>query len=134
MADYFRWDEEDTFHHLCASLEGAAGQVLWHVRLHATTADIVHLLQMRLGSQLQLEHSKAELRARRRAQGKTLQSLYQDICRLVTLAYPSADVALTNHVGKEAFITALSDGNLQLEVLKREPLNIEATLSHTIKI
>jgi len=47
------------------------------------------------------------------------------------LAYPSADVALTNHVGKEAFITVLSDGNLQLEVMK---LNIEAALSHAIKV
>jgi len=28
MANYLRWDDEGTFHHLCASLEGAAGQVL----------------------------------------------------------------------------------------------------------
>ena len=35
---------------------------------------------------------------------------------------------------KEAFINALSDGNLQLEVMKREPLNIEAALSHAIKV
>jgi len=31
MASYLRWDEEDMFHHLCASLEGAAGQVLWGI-------------------------------------------------------------------------------------------------------
>jgi len=31
MAAYLRWDDEDTFHHICASLEGAAGQVLWDV-------------------------------------------------------------------------------------------------------
>jgi len=53
---------------------------------------------------------------------------------LLTLAYPFADIALTNHVGKEAFITALSDGNLQLEVMKWELLNIEAALSHAIKV
>jgi len=55
-------------------------------------------------------------------------------CRLVTLSYPSADVALTSHVDKEAFIIALSDWNLQLEVMKWEPLNIEAALSHAIKV
>jgi len=41
---------------------------------------------------------------------------------------------LISHVGKEAFITALSDGNLQLEVLKHEPPNIEAALSQAIKV
>ena len=49
------------------------------------------------------------------------------------LAYPSADIVLTNHVGK-AFVIALIDSNLQLEVMKREPAKIEATLSHAIKI
>jgi len=50
------------------------------------------------------------------------------------ISIPSADVSFTNHVGKEAFITVLSDGNLQLEVMKQDPLNIGATLSHAIKI
>jgi len=44
MADYLRWDEEDTFHHLCASLRGAARQVLWDVRSHETTTDVVRLV------------------------------------------------------------------------------------------
>ena len=44
----------------------------------------------------------------------------------MTLAYPSAEASLTTHVGKEAFIAAFSDGNLHLEVMKREPINIEA--------
>jgi len=43
-------------------------------------------------------------------------------------------VALTSHVGKEAFITALSDGNLQLEVMKREPVYIKAAVNHAIKV
>ena len=44
----------------------------------------------------------------------SLQQLYQDICRLVTLAYPSAEASLVTRVGKEAFIAALSNGKLQL--------------------
>ena len=49
MASYLRWDEEDMFHHLCTSLEGAVGQVLWDIGPCVMTADIVHLLQTRLG-------------------------------------------------------------------------------------
>jgi len=53
----------------------------------------------KVGTQLQAERFKAELHARRRTPGETLQQLYQDICRLVTLAYPAAEASLTNNVG-----------------------------------
>jgi len=53
---------------------------------------------------------------------------------LVTLAYPSAEASLVTHIGKEAFIDALSNGKLQLNVMKQEPQNVEATLSHAIKL
>jgi len=77
--------------------------------MRATTADVIQLLQTRFGTQRQVEQFKAELRAKRRRQGEMLQMLCQDITRLVSLAYPSADVTLTNHVGKEAFVAALND-------------------------
>ena len=59
MAAYLQWDNEDTFHHICASLEGAAGQVFWDVGPRATTSDLVCLLQTRFGTQLQAECFKA---------------------------------------------------------------------------
>jgi len=48
MASYLCWGDDDMFHHLCASLEGAAEQVLWDIGPRATTADIVCLLQTSL--------------------------------------------------------------------------------------
>jgi len=29
LAEYVRWDDIDRYYHLCASLDGIAGQVLW---------------------------------------------------------------------------------------------------------
>jgi len=52
MASYLQWDEEDMFHHLCASLKGAVGQVLWDIS-PPTTADIICFIQTRFGTQLQ---------------------------------------------------------------------------------
>jgi len=127
MASYLHWNKEEALYHLCGSLEGAADQILWDIGPLATTANVIQLLQTRFGTQIQAERFKAELRT-------TLQTLYQDICRLVTLGYPSADVTLTNDVGKEAFITALNDGHRQHEVMKCEPVNIKAALSCAIKL
>jgi len=38
---YYQWGDEDCYYHLCASLEGAAGQVLWDASSQATTKDII---------------------------------------------------------------------------------------------
>jgi len=52
----------------------------------------------------------------------------------VALAYQSADSPLTTHVAREAFTTALHDSKLELEVMKREPQNVEKALNHAIKL
>jgi len=67
LAAYLQWNEENRFNHLCASLDGPAGQLLWELLPHASTADLECLLQTRFGTQLQAERFKNELRIRRRA-------------------------------------------------------------------
>jgi len=62
MAAYLRWDD-DRFSHLCASLDGPTGQVLWELPPHASTANLERLLQTCFGTQLQAERFKAELHA-----------------------------------------------------------------------
>ena len=52
---------------------------------------------------------------------------------LVSLAYPSKETEFTDHVGKEAFMRALNDGPLQLEVMKGEPSNLESALNYATK-
>jgi len=134
IARYLEWTEADKFFHLCASLEGSAGQVLWDAGPQATTESVIRLLQTRFGNELQAERFKAELRARRRKPGEPLQQLYQEICRLVALAYPSSEVTLVHHVAKEAFITALDSRNLQLKLMEREPKTVEDALNLAIKL
>ena len=41
---------------------------------------------------------------------------------------------IITHDGKESFIAALSDGKLQLQVMKQELQNMEKALSHAIKL
>jgi len=97
MAVYLQWNEEHKFNHLCASLDGPAGQVLWKLPPHALTADLERLL-------LQAERFESELCIRRRAKGESLQDLHRDITCHIRLAYPGADNVLVIHIGIEAFI------------------------------
>jgi len=128
-----QWNEDDAMYHLCGSLEGAAGQVVEGLPTDAKTMDVIKLLQTRFSTKLQAEWFKAELLARRRQPDKTLQHLYREISRLVSLAYPSKGTDFTDHVGKEAFIRALDNGPLQREVMKGEPTNLESALNFATK-
>jgi len=50
------------------------------------------------------------------------------------MTYPGADNVLATHVGIEAFIAALDNPNLQLEVMKHEPETVKIAVSHAIKL
>ena len=113
---------------------GTSSKVLWDLDPQANTQDLVRLLQTRFGTELHAERFKAELHTRRRAPGEPLQTLYQDIRRLVSLAYPGAGPQLVTHVTLEAFLLGLNDPALQLEVMKSEPPNVEVALSHANKV
>jgi len=133
LRQYLQWNEDDAMYHLCGSLEGAAGQVLEGLLTTANMTDVIQLLQTRFGTKLQAERFNAELSARWRQPDETLQHLYREISRLVSLAYPSKGTDFTDHVGKEAFIRALNNGPLQLEVMKGEPTDLESALNFVTK-
>jgi len=109
-------------------LEGPAGQVLWGLKPEATADSVISLLRTRFGNELQIERFRAELRARRRRRGESLQSLYLDVTRMVALTHPTSVPDLTRHVAKEAFINALGDDKLQIRVMDKQPATIEEAL------
>ena len=90
ISTYLEWKDKDRFYHLCTVLDGAAGQILWGLTADATTDSIIALLRTRFGNELQVERFRAELRARRRGRDESLQSLYLDITRMVSLAHPTS--------------------------------------------
>jgi len=129
------WEKQDKFYHMCASLEGPAGHVLWELpQVNPTTADLEQLLQARFGTQLQTESFKAKLRTRRRAKNETLQDLYRDISHLIQLAHPGEGDKLVKHIGIESFINSLDDRDLRFEILKLKPADLEEAVSHAIRL
>ena len=97
-AEYFEWEDSDKLFELRASLVGAACQILWDAGKQSTMGRIVALLQARFGSVNQAERFRAELRSRKQTKGESLQRLYQDVCRLMSLAYPVETSALSDIV------------------------------------
>ena len=88
----------------------------------------MRLFRKRFGTSDQVEHFHTELRARRRRPGEDLQSLYNDICRLLSLAYPGPTTDLVNVVGRDAFLEALGDPALRVRSSDKVPATMEEAL------
>ena len=103
------WNDRDKAAHLKCCFTGMAGQLLWDTGRpdELTYSELREKLRRRFGSDDQQEKFQAELRARRRHTGKTLAKLYQDIRRLMSLAYPGEGMSsLCEQIAKDYFIRA----------------------------
>jgi transposase InsO family protein len=133
ISDHFEWDETQQLLYLRTHLEGAAGELLWSHPELDTFDSVVKLLQNRFGTENQRERFRVELRTRRRKQGEDIQSLYQDIVRLMSLAYPNERSEAADVVARDAFLEALDDPTLHFRILDRDPKTIEDALKIAIR-
>ena len=124
-ANYNSWSYQDKAAYLKCSISGTAGQLIWDSGKPGAMSyqELRDKLQRRFGSDDQQEKFQAELRAHRRRKGETLAELYQDVQRLITMAYPGEGAStLCQQIAKDHFIISLDDRELELKVREREPL------------
>jgi len=133
LADYMLWDEKEKFINLCSSLHGPAGQVLRELPTKGTTAQLEELLQTRFGTSKQAASFEAKLLARRRQENETLQGeWHRDISRLVQLAFPNETSSFLPLEGRNAFLNAIEEADLEYEILKLEPKTLSDAVDHAI--
>jgi len=108
--------------------------VLWGLPLDATADLLIELLRTRFGNEIHIERFRAELHARQRKCGESLQNLYLDIVRMTTLAHPNGDAELAQRVAREAFINSLGDIELQVNIMEKQPATVEEALSIAIRL
>ena len=107
----------------------AAGQILRDARKQLTLSRIVALLKARFGSENQAERFRAELRSRKGAKDESLQKLYQDACYAISLEYPVESSALSDIVGRDAFLDALDNHATRVRIMEKERKNQDDALN-----
>jgi len=61
--------------------------------------------------------------------------LYQDVRRLMTLAYPGEGTSsLCEQIVKDYFIVSLGDRDLELKIREREPRDLESAFKHAVRL
>ena len=120
-ARYNQWSDLERGVFLRDSLTGPASQVLWEVSEDVGHDEIIRLLRNRFGTSNQMERYRAELRNRRRCKGESIQTVYQDIRRLMALSFPGQSGEMFEIIARDAFLDSLSDAALRICVLDQSP-------------
>jgi len=95
---------------------------------------VIRLLKNRFGSLNEEERYRSELKARRRRRGESLQNVYQDVRRLMALAFPGQSGSTWEVMARDAFVESLGDPSLRIRVLERDPTTLEEALKITSRL
>ena len=107
------------------SLTGEASDLLRELSRNSSFDEVVSCLRQHYASLDQVEIYRAPLKNRRRRPGEPLMDLMKDVRRLFLAAYPGPTNYMSGIAAKDAFITALSDRDLMVKVLEREPETLD---------
>jgi len=125
---YFGWTEEDRSFQLQNSLTGTAATVLWAGGAQDSSAELIGLLKDQHGSDNQTKCFWMELKARRRQPGESLQTLYQEVRRLMCLASPDEKGKLADKMCIEVFTSVFADRAMRYDVLSNNSTKLEDAL------
>jgi len=87
-------------------------------------------LEKRFGTKDQSARYRSQLKGRRRQKNESLYTVYDDIGRLVLLAYPGEQSVHRDDFGVEAFIESLDDYQLELYVRSQNHKDLKAAHKH----
>ena len=90
-----------------------------------TYGELVAALEKRYSNSGQTILFRTQLRNRKRHKNESLSDLYNDISRLMGLAYPGPTNEQIDSIGVEAFIDALDGETLELRLRDKNPLTID---------
>ena len=115
-------------------LKKTAGQVLCYGPKITTAEQLIDELKTRFGTEDQAERFRIELKARRRKKGEGLQTLHNDVLRLVSLAYPGDTSSAVTLIARDAFLDALNNKTLSRRVRTEKVKTLSQALSAAINL
>ena len=125
VAERNEWNDREKADYLMCSLTGEASDLLRELSRNSSFDEVVSCLRQHYASSDQVEIYRAQLKNRRRRPGEPLMDLMKDVRRLFLAAYPVPINYMSEIAAKDAFITALSDRDLMVKVLEREPKTLD---------
>ena len=136
-AIHYQWDKEDRRFFLVSSLVGVPADIASDGGDDMTEKEIVRELKLLFGSASRNRAYRTQLENLRQTPGQSIQDLYNEVTRLLSLSYPGIDVnrnETVESIGCNAFFRALADQELSKNLQVQDPEGLAETFTITLKL
>ena len=110
------------------SLVGSASEGLWDLDANLNDMQVISLLKQRFGSRSRCEAHRQQLKALRWKPNQTLQNLYLQVRKLLTLtgAYPGEMSSIFETIGCDSFLKPLCDTDFKTRILDQRVPSLDS--------
>ena len=130
------WNEREKACFLAASLEGSAAQIISDIPAFQRQDYqlLVRCLADRFSAYQQKDLCMLQLRNRTKKSGESYSQLAEDIRRLTSRAYPSADFSTLESIACQHFIDAVPDPDIRRDLRKTKLRNLRDVLQEALHL
>ena len=130
------WSEKDKLQYLAVLLTGSAQQVLSTMPKDATGdyQKLVKALQARFDPLGRQELYRAQLRNRRQKPAENLVEMAEEIRRLVEKVYVDLPAESKDHMGRDHFLDALTDGDIRIRVIQMRTTTLDGAVAAAVEL
>ena len=134
-AQHNGWGQDEKQAQLKGALKGTAAQVLMGSQgALISYQELRHELGKCFGNEGNTAQYRSILKMKRRAPGESLRTLYQDVSRLLMLAYPGPHSELRDQLAIEAFVDSLDDLQFAIDIKDRSPKDLAEAFQTALRL
>jgi hypothetical protein len=126
VSELNNWTDQEVCAHLLTSLKGPARDILscFPSDVNITTQKLRKALKDKFGRKVQSDVARLKLSEFRQGRGQNLRQLGFEIEKLITQAYGQVDGPTRNTLSVDAFLNAITDSEVKLQVRLRQPKDL----------
>jgi hypothetical protein len=127
IAKCCQWDEDEKVAHVVAALRGKARTVLACLPSGSDmdSTAVLAALTAKFGGRLFKDVARSKLQERRQLRNETYSQLALELEKLINHAYPEVDAATREVLATEAFMNAVWDSEVKLQLRLKAPLSVQ---------
>ena len=134
---HYQWDKECRRFFLDSCLVGVPADIVADGGKMMTEKEIIRELKLRFGSASRNRAYRTQLESLRQSATQSIQDVYNEVTRLLSLSYPGKDIygdETVESIGCNAFFRALADEELSKNLQVKDPEGLSEALTMALKL
>ena len=131
---HYQWNRTERRFQLEAALKGAPEEIITEGGDDMSEREIIREMKLRYGNASRIRSFRTQLETVKQLPGQSLQDVYHEVKRILTLAYPTTDRETKESIGCNAFFRALTDQDMSTNLQVQDPEDLAEALTIALRL